>query len=88
MDISWEAPPPAQTGALNKGIKRSKYWDVLDELEKNPGEWACVDKRSASPSSPIYALIRNNSLPFEVATRKNVDGTFAIYARRTIETQE
>lgn len=88
MDISWESPPPSLTGAANKGIRRSKYWDILEELEKKPGEWALILKDHAVPSSPIYSLIRTNRLPFEVVTRKNDDGTFAIYARRKVEEEK
>lgn len=85
MNLSWESPPPAQTGSANKGRRRSAYWEVLDELEKNPGKWALIEKEHNGASSPLYALVRNNRLPFEVSTRKNDNGTFAIYARRTVE---
>lgn len=88
MKISWEEPPQPQTGTKNKGIRRSPYWDILDELAKRPGEWACIDKSSSKPTSAIYSIIRNHKLPYEVVSRTNTDGTYSHYARRVSEEEQ
>lgn len=82
MNISWQDPPPSGTGVSNRGRKRSKYWDVLDELSKHPGKWAIVEDKVINPTGGLYSIVRYNKLPFEVTTRKNPDGTFAIFARK------
>lgn len=83
MELTWtDPPPPAQTGKSNLGHRRSKYWKIFAELEKKPGVWAIIDPSSKASTHAIYALCRRYSLPFEVASRSNPDGTYAIYARR------
>jgi hypothetical protein len=88
MEIFWEEPPSPQTGHKNKGIRRSQYWEILDQLETRPGQWACVEKNSSRSVSPIYSIIRNHELPFEVVVRKNKDGSYSHYARRVSEEEQ
>jgi len=71
--IVWEDPPPKRRSGHPPG-RRAEFAAALKE---RPGRWAKYgDEKSVGALGPLTARYG-----LEVTTRKNDDGTVAVYAR-------
>ena len=75
--IKLEDPPASRRGRHAKSGALQAY--VSELREKLPGQWACLDK-SKKNIAYLYALKRQHN-DLEVTTRRNEDGTHAVYVK-------
>lgn len=81
MELTWETPPEAHTGA------RARYVHILNTLRERPNEWARLEVPGVKDPSGLATAINAGTIKgsgpagdFEAVTRK-VDGKIRLYVR-------